>query len=80
MVAKANAEGHASPVKLKSPDESVYEPWEMSDRERELTMKCVKLIQGRIPSKDLPMPKIDLSPGDEPTDMSSCMSSTASQE
>ncbi|XP_034243948.1 kinesin-like protein unc-104 isoform X7 [Thrips palmi] len=80
MVAKANAEGHASPVKLKSPDESVYEPWEMTDRERELTMKCVKLIQGRIPNKDLPMPKIDLSPGDEPTDMSSCMSSTASQD
>lgn len=79
MVAKANAEGHASPVKLKSPDESVYEPWEMSDRERELTMKCVKLIQGRT-CKDLPMPKIDLSPGDEPTDMSSCISSTASQD
>lgn len=80
MVAKANAEGHASPVKLKSPDESVYEPWEMTDKERELTTKCVKLIQGRIPSKDLPMPKIDLSPGDEPADMNSYLTSTPSQE
>lgn len=51
MVAKANAEGHASPVKLKSPDESVYEPWEMTDREVDLTTKCIKLIQGRIPCK-----------------------------
>jgi kinesin family member 1 len=30
------------------PDPSVYEPWEMTDRERHLTTKCVKLIQGTI--------------------------------
>ncbi|KAJ8687388.1 hypothetical protein QAD02_023182 [Eretmocerus hayati] len=34
MVAKATNESHASPVKLKkATSESVYEPWEMTDRE-----------------------------------------------
>jgi kinesin family protein 1 len=51
MVAKATNEGRASPVVLKSPSKDVYEPWEMTQRESELTLKCVKLIQGRIPSK-----------------------------
>lgn len=27
-------------------DESVYEPWEMSPREKELATKYIKLIQG----------------------------------
>ena len=35
-------------------DESVYEPWEMNDRERELCSKCVYLIQTHIPSKPGP--------------------------
>jgi len=51
MVAKATNEGRASPVVLKSPSKDVYEPWEMTEKERELTLKCVRLIQGRIPSK-----------------------------
>ncbi|XP_047521680.1 kinesin-like protein unc-104 isoform X12 [Pieris napi] len=29
-------------------DESLYEPWEMSPKEKELTTKYIKLIQGRI--------------------------------
>lgn len=56
MVAKASTEGRGSPIKirqtsLRKDSEDVYQPWEMTDRERELTTKCVKLIQGRIPSK-----------------------------
>jgi len=51
MVAKATNEGRASPVVLKSPSKDVYEPWEMTEKESELTLKCVKLIQGRILSK-----------------------------
>jgi len=46
MVAKANNES-----RLKSPSNDVYEPWVMTDREREITTKYIKLIQGRIPSK-----------------------------
>ncbi|XP_047992660.1 kinesin-like protein unc-104 isoform X3 [Leguminivora glycinivorella] len=41
MAAKAAAEQHAR-------DESLYEPWEMTPRERELATKFLKLIQGRI--------------------------------
>ena len=51
MVAKACTEGRASPVKLKSPSRDVYEPWDMTEHERQLALKCLKLIQGRIPSK-----------------------------
>lgn len=40
-----------SPVALRNIDPSVYEPWQMNERERYLTTKCIKLIQGRIPSK-----------------------------
>lgn len=40
-----------SPVALRHVDPSVYEPWLMNDRERHLATKCIKLIQGRIPSK-----------------------------
>ncbi|RZF34007.1 hypothetical protein LSTR_LSTR012352 [Laodelphax striatellus] len=91
MVAKASAtvegaRGGGSPIKLRSsgggvtppatpPSNDVYEPWQMTERERELTTKCVKLIQGRIPSKDLPKHG-DESPGEEITDMSSSMTSS----
>jgi len=40
-----------SPVVLRNIDPSVYEPWQMNERERFLATKCIKLIQGRIPSK-----------------------------
>ncbi|XP_026321724.1 kinesin-like protein unc-104 isoform X4 [Hyposmocoma kahamanoa] len=43
MAAKAAAEcAHATR------DESVYEPWEMTPREKEVATKYIKLIQGRI--------------------------------
>ncbi|KAL0821599.1 hypothetical protein ABMA28_005050 [Loxostege sticticalis] len=43
MAAKAASEcAHAQR------DESVYEPWDMTPRERELATKYIKLIQGRI--------------------------------
>ncbi|XP_022180264.1 kinesin-like protein unc-104 isoform X5 [Myzus persicae] len=41
-----------SPVALRNIDPSVYEPWQMNERERFLATKCIKLIQGRIPSKE----------------------------
>ncbi|KAJ0174763.1 hypothetical protein K1T71_009871 [Dendrolimus kikuchii] len=45
MAAKAASEcAHAQR------DESVYEPWEMAPREKELATKYIKLIQGRIGS------------------------------
>lgn len=51
MVAKATgSDGRGSPVRRAVPKDC-YEPWEMTDRERELCSKFVKLIQGRIPSK-----------------------------
>ncbi|XP_046427529.1 kinesin-like protein unc-104 isoform X16 [Neodiprion pinetum] len=85
MVAKATNEPHASPIKLKkSASKDVYEPWEMTDRERELATKCVKLIQGRIPSKE-PIVLSDVSPGEDAitemsTSMISSVMSTSSQE
>ncbi|XP_062531095.1 kinesin-like protein unc-104 isoform X4 [Bombyx mori] len=42
MAAKAAAEGGR--------DEPVYEPWDMSPKERELATKFIKLMQGRIGS------------------------------
>ncbi|XP_011301560.1 kinesin-like protein unc-104 isoform X3 [Fopius arisanus] len=76
MVAKATNEPHASPVKLKkSTSKDVYEPWEMTDHEKELATKYVKLIQGRIPSKE-PIVLSDVSPGDDTTDMSTSMMSS----
>ncbi|XP_021916348.1 kinesin-like protein unc-104 isoform X6 [Zootermopsis nevadensis] len=81
MVAKATNEGRASPVVLKSPSKDVYEPWEMTEKESELILKCVKLIQGRIPSKDLPSTKHnDVSPSEEATDMSTSLISSSSVE
>lgn len=77
MVAKATNEPHASPVKLKrSTSKDVYEPWEMTERERELTTKYIKLIQGRIPSKE-PILLADVSPGEDTiTDLSASMMSS----
>ncbi|XP_043482611.1 kinesin-like protein unc-104 isoform X5 [Leptopilina heterotoma] len=77
MVAKATNEPHASPVKLKkSTSKDVYEPWEMTERERELATKYVKLIQGRIPSKE-PIVLTDVSPGEDTiTDLSTSMMSS----
>lgn len=77
MVAKATNEPHASPVKLKkSTSKDVYEPWEMTEREKEIASKYVKLIQGRIPSKE-PIVLSDVSPGDDTaTDMSASMMSS----
>ncbi|XP_076760947.1 kinesin family member unc-104 isoform X6 [Xylocopa sonorina] len=77
MMAKATNEPHASPVKLKrSTSKDVYEPWEMTERERELATKYIKLIQGRIPSKE-PILLSDVSPGEDTmTDMSASMLSS----
>ncbi|CAG5092309.1 Similar to unc-104: Kinesin-like protein unc-104 (Anopheles gambiae) [Cotesia congregata] len=77
MVAKATNEPHASPVKLKkSMSKDVYEPWEMTEREKEIATKYIKLIQGRIPSKE-PIVLSDVSPGeDTATDMSASMMSS----
>ncbi|XP_054265654.1 kinesin-like protein unc-104 [Macrosteles quadrilineatus] len=77
MVAKASTESRGSPIKIRrgsssvsvrKDSEDVYAPWEMTDRERELTSKCVKLIQGRIPCKE-PVKHEDVSPGEEMMDM-----------
>lgn len=76
MMAKATNETHASPVKLKrSTSKDIYEPWEMSEREKELALKCIKLIQGRIPSKE-PILLSDVSPGEDMADMSTSMMSS----
>lgn len=86
MVAKATNESHASPVHLKKTvSKDVYEPWEMSEREREIATKYVKLIQGRIPSKE-PIVLSDVSPGADDTlgditaSMMSSVVSSSSQE
>ena len=79
MVAKATNDSHASPVKLNKSNSSkdVYEPWEMTERERELATKYIKLIQGRIPSKEPGIVLTDVSPGEETmTDMSASMISS----
>ncbi|CAK9828305.1 Kinesin-like protein unc-104 [Anthophora retusa] len=77
MMAKATNEPHASPVKLKrSTSKDVYEPWEMTEKERELATKYIKLIQGRIPSKE-PILLSDVSPGEDTmADMSASMMSS----
>nr|XP_034175384.1 kinesin-like protein unc-104 isoform X13 [Osmia lignaria] len=85
MMAKATNEPHASPVKLKrSTSKDVYEPWEMTERERELSTKYIKLIQGRIPNKE-PILLSDVSPGEDTmadmtTSMMSSVISSSSQE
>ncbi|KAG8229752.1 hypothetical protein J437_LFUL007050, partial [Ladona fulva] len=57
---------NSSPI-APTKDKDVYEPWEMTERERQLAVKCIKLILGRIPSKEMPIPKQgnDSSPGEE---------------
>ncbi|XP_033314079.1 kinesin-like protein unc-104 isoform X11 [Bombus bifarius] len=77
MMAKATNETHASPVKLKrSTSKDVYEPWEMTEREKELATKYIKLIQGRIPSKE-PILLSDVSPGEDTmADMTASMISS----
>ncbi|XP_059477095.1 kinesin-like protein unc-104 isoform X5 [Neocloeon triangulifer] len=82
MVAKATNEGRMSPgppvTMVRSPSKDVYEPWQMTDKERELTQKCVRLIQGRS-MKELPETKQgEASPMDETSDMSCSMMSMAS--
>lgn len=56
MVAKASAEGRwNSIIKPIIPDkDDIYEPWDMTERERELATKCIKLIQGHINVKEPP--------------------------
>ncbi|XP_050580479.1 kinesin-like protein unc-104 isoform X9 [Bombus affinis] len=77
MMAKATNETHASPVKLKrSTSKDVYEPWEMTEKEKELATKYIKLIQGRIPSKE-PILLSDVSPGEDTmADMTASMISS----
>ncbi|XP_011505550.1 PREDICTED: kinesin-like protein unc-104 isoform X1 [Ceratosolen solmsi marchali] len=85
MVAKATNESHASSVKLKkSISKDVYESWEMNNREKEIANKYVKLIQGRIPSKE-PIVLSDVSPGEDTitdltTSIISSVVSSSSQE
>ncbi|CAH0392196.1 unnamed protein product [Bemisia tabaci] len=63
MVAKASSCG--SPVKNRS-GKDVYAPWEMTEHEKELTTKCIQLIQGHIPSRDIHKPvDLDISRRDE---------------
>ncbi|KAL4121473.1 hypothetical protein QTP88_013982 [Uroleucon formosanum] len=59
-----------SPVVLRNIDPSVYEPWQMTERERFLATKCIKLIQGRIPSKENLLQSYTnvLTPTDDKTD------------
>nr|CAD7259358.1 unnamed protein product [Timema shepardi] len=69
MVAK---EGRASPAAVIKPDI-------LSDKERDLSIKCIRLIQGRIPCKEFPLTKLnDVSPSEDTTDMSVSIISTAS--
>lgn len=91
MVAKATNEPHASPVKIKkSTSKDIYEPWEMTEREKEVATKYIKLIQGRIPNKDQQQQQqgivlTDVSPGEDnitdiSTSMMSSVVSSSSQE
>ncbi|XP_078047091.1 kinesin family member unc-104 isoform X2 [Augochlora pura] len=77
MMAKATNEPHASPVKLKrSTSKDVTEHCELTEKEKELAMKYIKLIQGRIPSKE-PIILSDVSPGEDTmADMSASMMSS----
>ncbi|GIY22170.1 hypothetical protein CDAR_562212 [Caerostris darwini] len=101
LVAKASSDGNFPTAALvlspTSPttsnrliiDESVYAPWEMTEKERELTTKCVSLINSHIPSKPPPTPytKDELTtPTDEvdvisrSSSVHSSMASSSSQE
>lgn len=77
MVAKATgSDGRGSPVRVRPVSRDSLEPWEMSDKERDIATKIVKLIQGRIPSKELPKLGGDVSPAYELSEMTSSMSSS----
>nr|XP_042903494.1 kinesin-like protein unc-104 isoform X2 [Parasteatoda tepidariorum] len=67
LVAKASIDGNIPSSLILSPtsptvsnrtiiDESVYAPWEMTDKERELSTKILSLINSHIPSKPPPIP------------------------
>lgn len=52
MVAKANNEGRSTTAAIKSPSVDNHDQnTVLTDRERQLMLKCVRLIQGNIPSK-----------------------------
>ncbi|XP_066904083.1 kinesin-like protein unc-104 isoform X2 [Halyomorpha halys] len=75
MVAKATgSDGRGSPVRVRPVSRDIYEPWEMTDREREVSTKIIKLIQGRIPSKELPKIGGDVSPSYEVSEMNTSIS------
>ena len=79
MVAKATNEPHASPVKLKkTTSKDLYEPWEMTERKKEIETKYVKLIQGRISNKEPIVTLTDVSPSEDTstTDLTSSMLSS----
>ncbi|RWS28856.1 kinesin-like protein unc-104 isoform X6, partial [Leptotrombidium deliense] len=58
-------------------DESLYQPWEMTERERELCSKCITLMQTHIPSKPGPqvIKKASLTPTNEEVEFPSRSSS-----
>ncbi|OQR71052.1 kinesin protein-like, partial [Tropilaelaps mercedesae] len=54
---RAPAEQLMSPTGLPPPaDESIYDPWEMTDREEALCRRIVSLINSHIPSRPPPAP------------------------
>lgn len=57
-------------------DESVYEPWTMSKKERCICSKCVELIRLRIPSK----PYMQIGKGADNSDNSQCNSNSSSPD
>ena len=56
MAAKANAvDIRATSPALRSPSKEINsEEIEMTESQKELSLKCIKLIQGRIPNKVRP--------------------------
>lgn len=65
-----------APAKPTTEEEQVKESRDgMTKKERDLVTKCIRLIQGRIPSKDV-VKLGDVSPADDIVDMSSSMSSS----
>ncbi|KAK6629953.1 hypothetical protein RUM43_003774 [Polyplax serrata] len=81
MVAKANIESKSNSTS-KGSNDACDSTFIMTDRERQLLLKCIKLIQGTIPSKELNIPKL-VSPADDTDVTSNMMSlymSTPSQE
>lgn len=56
LAALAAAGGGCSPSTTPVMDEAVYQPWDMSQVERDLCLKCITLIQTHIPCKPGPHP------------------------